>query len=736
MLAGKRPPRAAALAALLLAACSHEARLSASGVKVLVHGGAPSLSVRDGNDREVLAVNGFATTKDHPHYEAQLLPGWDGYRAHEDPWKEPRTASLGAHDGSRAELRDGALSLVAAVTPGAVQVVVECDCDKLALRFRGAPGERFFGLGERFASLDHTGLSLYSWAEEGSLSLGEGIPRGPSNPYPNGPSMTYFPVPFAFSTAGYGVWLRNSERSEFDLTDGLRVVVNGQRLELTLYLGEPLEVLRAYTADSGRPPVPVPWAFGPRRTVGLGQTALGQPEWKLLRDRHVPTTALDDNLHFLPHRSELGREEELRAWVAQLHGNGFKVLAYATPYLSQTEPAAASDLQEGMQRDYFVKGEDGAVLSTFFSSGVSQRLATIDLTNPAAFAWFQDLLRRPLALGYDGWMHDFGEYLPRAARLHDGRTGAQAHNDFPLLSAKAASALPAFFFVRSGFAGTQAYAPAVWSGDPEASFDDTQGLPANLRAGLSLGLSGVPYWGSDISGYKCLTDAPHDKELYLRWAEVGAVSPIMMDDTACVSLTTKASKWTLWSDDETVQTYASLARLHTRLQPYFLTLAREANESGIPLMRAPVLLYPHAPEAQATDDAFFLGPALYAAPVVHRGDRTRRVWLPPGRWVDFESGQELAGDAFAVVDAPLVKLPLFLKAGELLPLLDAAVETLADGLVHDLDVRVALAAGQEARLLLVDGTQLQAARGADGAVTTSASGGPVRAVRFQVQRLP
>src|SRR5207248_2945909 len=112
-----------------------------------------------------------------------------------------------------------------------------------------------------------------------------------------------------------------------------------------------------------------------------------------------------------------------------------------------------------------------------------------------------------------------------------------------------------FFYVRSGTAGSQAVAPGVWSGDPEASFDETTGLPANLRAGLSAAMSGVAYWGSDIGGYKCITNAPHDKQMYLRWAEVGAVSPIMMDDTACFTFTGSGQKWTLWSDAETVDVY-------------------------------------------------------------------------------------------------------------------------------------------------------------------------------------
>src|SRR4029078_4560516 len=145
--------------------------------------------------------------------------------------------------------------------------------------------------------------------------------------------------------------------------------------------------------------------------------------------------------------------------------------------------------------------------------------------------------RRTLALGYDGWMHDFGEYVPRDAVLFDGRRGDEVHDAEPVLSATAAHDLlekerpgDYLFFVRSGYSGTQKYVPAVWGGDAEATFDKTQALPSTLGAGLNLSMSGVPYWGSDMTGFKCLTPDANDKEVFLRWLEIGAVSPHMMCD--------------------------------------------------------------------------------------------------------------------------------------------------------------------------------------------------------------
>src|SRR4029079_6764109 len=140
--------------------------------------------------------------------------------------------------------------------------------------------------------------------------------------------------------------------------------------------------------------------------------------------------------------------------------------------------------------------------------------------------------------------------------------------------------------------------------DPEATFDETQGLPAMLRGGINLGLSGVPIWGSDISGFKCLTEYPRDKEVYLRWAEVGAVSPMMYDENACSNPLGAREKWKLWNDQETIDVYAAMARLHTRMSPYWDVYAREANATGMPIMRHPFLLHPKEPEAWKAESTF------------------------------------------------------------------------------------------------------------------------------------
>ncbi len=732
--------------------------LVSDGASVQVRLSPFGLEIRDADQRPVLETTrgsrddgygGPGVTVDSPDFVSQVLPGWDGYRANEAPWHSGLVATVreadqtsvvldldgdGTHMVFRVQVEASRvrLSLGAGASAGGSDAL-----NKTTLGFRSHPDESFFGMGERFGEVDHRGWPIYSYAEEGALGRGENTPIGEENPFPNGPSMTYFPVPFFMSSRGYAVHADTTYRSEVHFTsereDAWRLAVNADHFDATVYVNaDPLLSLDQYTEDTGRPPVPAQWVFGPRRRVGSNSMVDGVPEWKLMRDRDVPCTGVDDSVHFLPALSHKGREAELSAWTSAAHAAGYKVMAYNNPYVASNHDNALDDYAYGKQQGFFVKGPDGQPTLTEFISGQLLEVAAIDLTNPAADAWFQSLLKRTLDLGYDGWMHDFGEYTPRDAVFHDGRRGDEVHDEYPVLSAKSAHDLlererpgDYLFFVRSGYSGTQRWVPAVWGGDAEANFDESQGLPSTLRAGISLSMSGVPYWGSDMTGFKCLTAAPRDKEVFLRWVEFGAVSPIMMEQNACSNPLGKQTKWSLWKDDETVEVYSRYARLHTRLQPYFLTLAREANASGRPLSLHPFLIFPESPAARAVDDAYYLGPALYTSPVVRRGQLDKKTWLPPGRFVHFDTYELFAGDQVVSIAAPLGRLPLLLVENQILPLLDPSIDTLVpatdadvvslDDVADRLDVKVVLGASGQARLELADGTVLEAVRASQDA---------------------
>ncbi len=732
--------------------------LGSDDVRVSVELAPFQLSIFDRDGRLVLATmpgdagpyGAPGATLDEGGELPQLLPGWDGYVPAEQPWRRAVNATVTEQSETSAtfELSANDVHVALSVSVQGDRVLLSLASgesasgpgviNKSSISFLLPEDEHFFGLGERFATLDHRGHSLYSWAEEGALSRGEGEPLGPENPGPNGPSMTYFPVPFFLSNKGYGLHLDTTYRSELHLGSELgkawRATVDAPAWEATVYVSrDPLRVLDAYTEDTGRPLRPAPWVFGPRRRVGSGSMVDDVEEFRAMRDNDIPVTGMDDAVHFLPALSHLGREAELSTWTSEAHALGYKVQAYNNPYVAANHPNAEADYTFGKDNGFFVKGPDGEPQLTVFISGELLEVAAIDLTNPDAVVWFQELLRRTLDTGYDGWMHDFGEYTRRDAVFFDGSSGREAHNLFPVLSAKAAHDLMEaerpgdyLFFVRSGYTGTQAFVPAVWGGDAEATFDDTQGMPSSVRSGLNLGMTGVPLWGSDMTGFKCLTNDPNDKEVFLRWVELGAVSPIMMEQNACTNpLGDPKTKWRLWNDQETIDHYKKYAGLHTRLLPYFLVQSREASASGRPIMLHPFLLFPEEAWTYAVDDAYFLGPALYVSPVVRRGQTEKEVHLPSGkRYVDLDDYALFEGGGPATIAAPLGKLPLLLVSEEILPLLDPSIETLApatdpgvvtlDAVADRLDVVVALSPGGEATLTLDDGTVLTATRDADG----------------------
>jgi len=718
-----------------------------------------ALGFLDANGNEVLTTatgkdsgiyGGPAGAVDEPLFLTKSLPGWDGYEENVvGGWRRGSVATILEQSATGAKIRItnpmGGIYIDVEVTLDGPRVRLVMNArdaestagvntiNKSSLSFNLRDNEHFYGLGERFATVDHRGRSLYSYAEEGGLGQGESALKEYVAPMPNGPSMTYFPVPFFLSSAGYAVHLNTTYRTELhfgsEARDKWRAAANADDFAATIYVHkDPLASIADYTLDTGRAPVPAPWVFGPRRRVGRNDMVDGVPEYQKMRERKIPVTSIDDAMHFLPALSHLGIETELATWTTNLHAAGYKAMAYNNPYVAQNHPNATTDYEYGKTNNFFVRGPDGQPAITEFVSGKLLRISAIDLTNPDAVKWFQDLLRRTLDLGYDGWMHDFGEYIPRNAVLFDGRRGDEFHNAFPVLSAKAAFDLMEaerpgdyLFFVRSGGSGSQKYVPAVWGGDAEATFDDSQGLPSSVRSGLNLGMSGVPYWGSDMTGFKCLTGDPNDKEVFLRWVELGALSPIMMEQNACKNPLGDKEKWKLFNDEETISHYKKYAGLHTRLQPYFLVLAKQASETGRPLMVHPFLTHPEAPEAWTIEDSYFLGPALYVSPVVQRGQTSKDIWLPPGKtYVHWDDFAVYAGGTTHNIAAPLGKLPLLLATGELIPLLDPSIDTLAPATdptvitpetVKDrLDVVVALAPGQEAQLVLADGTSLWAKR--------------------------
>ena len=620
-----------------------------------------------------------------------------------DPWREELTVVAATQTDGKLDVTlhgtdDTCITVTHLLRPGALRVEAHQTNPALAaweIGFSSPTDEGFLGLGERYDHIDHRGFSVYNWPEEGGLTMGEAVPPGMDNPYPNGGTMTYYPVPFFLSTQGYGFWFDTTYFSQFDLAtakpDAWRAFTTDPTLAFEIYAPKvadarpwPLQVIDTFTATTGRPMIPPDWSFGPRRRINRETLIAGVPEVQAMRDNGLAITAADDSLHFLPDGSDIGHEAELKAWVQSAVALGYKMIAYYNPYFS-SDPASplASTVAEGVANGYFLEKPDGTPGEVSLISGATLTVYTVDVTFPAAVDYFTAQFKRGLDLGYSGWMYDFGEYVQAEWTAHDGSTGLSLHNQFSVLYDKAAhDALEAlrpgdwYYFSRSGYTGAQQYAPMTWSGDPDASFGQAEGLPAQVRAEITLSMAGVAHVGSDIGGFKCQhnTDETANGELLARWIEVGSLSSDMHDEDACSGGGKKA---TIWSSPDAQTAWKKYAKLHTRLGPYMWALAAHAHDTGTPVILSPWLLHPERRDLANLDTAFYFGPSLYAVPVLSRGATTVTTMLPPGEFIDWRDGSLYDGGTSITLPAPLTELPLLLVDGTLIPMLDPTIDTLA-----------------------------------------------------------
>jgi sulfoquinovosidase len=681
----------AVLCALLLAA---PAGAAPAGELHGRSGGKPwRLSFVDGNGRVVLAgapgTFGFRTST-----------GW--FRATrvlaQDSGPDGGEAVLATRDPARRRLR---VVYRNAGKPGLYVVRVRVlgratdEITGMGVFMRARRGERYLGFGERSNAVDQRGNEVENYVAEGPFEEAE---RGlipsfvPAWGFHPRPDATYFPVPWLLSSAGYGVLLENSERSVFRLGSVRRdrwsaeVDVERPFLGMRVFAGpRPADVLRRFTRSAGgpQPPPPSPAVLGPWYQPRDDERAI----LDRLQREDVPLSLAQTYTHYLPCASQAGRRGAERERVRAFHERGLDVTTYFNPMICTSHPAYAGAAARGL----LARTASGATYSYRYSTLESFDVAQFDFTNPSAQALYRRLLGEARADGHDGWMEDFGEYTPLDAHFADGSDGLRTHNLFPSqYHCAAARAAPrAIRFVRSGWTGTAACAPVVWGGDPSVDWG-FDGLESAVVNGLTMGLSGVSTWGSDIGGFFALLENRLTPELLARWIEVGAVSGVMRTQANGIRVP-DSPRPQVW-DPDIQPVWRRWAKLRTQLYPYLAAADAQYRRSGLPIMRHLVLAYPNDRRAGAVDDSFLFGPDLLAAPVLRPGGARRTLYLPRGRWVDLwrsaryresDGGLDLGrarvlrGGRRVSLPAPLDELPLLARAGTLLPLLTPDVDTLA-----------------------------------------------------------
>ena len=542
-----------------------------------------------------------------------------------------------------------------------------------SLRLNWTGAGPFFGLGERFRESKLDGIRTTLRPED---LLGQ-----------PGHNWTYIPVPLLYSPRGLGLFLDTGEITTYDLTraaeGAFSIELDHASLDAFLLAGAgPKEILQSYATLTGATPLPPPWAFG------VWLCAYQTPERVLddarrLREYGIPSSAIW--LFDAMDQGDImgwplwwtGYYPRVRAVTDQLHQLGFKALTYVHPYLRSVLAPYNLPNPSFLEQDrngFLVHDANGRPAGPAFEPFLDGNL---DFTNPRAVDWYEGKLRHILLEdNFDGWMEDYGEWVNDGDRFADGNRGRKLSNLNPFLYHKityeiSRAAKPDVVeFVRSGYAGSQAYTRVVWGGDQFPNWSADYGLPSVVNAGITAGLSGFGVWGPDIA------DNGHSRELWTRWTEFGALSPIMRNHP----WDKPENAITLWTDKDTRRIFRDYARLHVSLFPYLYTYAHESSVTGLPIMRHPMLASPDDPATYNTEGEYLLGNEILVAPVLKEGATTRSLYVPRGAWVDFWTGDSVSGGQEVTVPAPVEHIPILVRAGSILPFISPDTQTLAQDL--------------------------------------------------------
>lgn len=563
------------------------------------------------------------------------------------------------------------------------------------------PGEGLYGLGTRRDAFDQRGLLRNVWVEEQYLGwqATEGVTgadpthlTGPAYTFPNGAQSAFFVTPELSGSRGWTAWLSQTALGRVDLAasrpDAIRWAVASDELRLSL-AGAGLErSVASYTADAGRAPAPPRYAFAPWldriNENGEGEAApngggfTGGPAVKAdlqtatakIRALALPVSTLGvEGWQTVPGAS---------SFFPGLRAAGFDLMAYWNPFLAPGQPATASALAQGI-----VITDDAGQPFPIVSTRAYQEYA-VDFSNPRALAFWTQQIARSCDLGFEGTHADFGEFVIDGMHFHDGTPAALMHNRYPVLYARATrAALDAcaarhpgsqpFFYVRAGYGptgserGSTASTPAVIVGDETTDWSAGSGIASIPPAMLNLAMGGGYTFISDIGGYLDLYTPPTTAELFTRWSQLAALTPVMRihDDTYHGSL----YPWSF--DARTLDAYRRYARLKVRLIPLVQRWSARAARDGTIGPVRPLVLDDPSPAARSVGDEWLLGADVLAAPVTKQGATERGVYLPAGSnwqlvrvgakgdWIS--QGRPIAGGQSVTAPAPYADIPIYLR---------------------------------------------------------------------------
>ncbi|MDR8392727.1 DUF4968 domain-containing protein [Aliifodinibius sp. S!AR15-10] len=532
------------------------------------------------------------------------------------------------------------------------------------------PEEHFFGFGERMDFIDRRGKKV-------ELNVGRGTGRPHIIGAYNILEANYSPVPFFMSTKGYGIFFHTSYTTTWDMghTDKNSYsfqAADGQIDYYFMYGPEFPTLLDQYTTLTGKSPMLPEFAHG----LNVGTYSGGT--WG-----HEEHTSTD----YVVNLGRKFRETGIPADVLHLdstwrifgpNGHGSTTFEWRDTF---DNPTAMFDSLYAMDynmvglhvRPRYDNGEKYNLLDQAREAGVvypepDGKGEFVNVFDSAAVEWWwENGVQKVVEQGAMFFKTDEGSAFGHKANESNkvgpqGEDAERLHNLFPIAYARVPfmkfqeeNNMRGFNLTREGYAGIQRY-PYIWAGDWPSEW---QYFEPVIRAGLNIGISGVGYWSHNMGGF----EHKADPELYIRWSQFGMFSPMAhvfgMDHPGY------KEPWNYGQEAQRI--FKKYDRMRYRFIPYIYSEAWEMHNTGMPMMRALVLEYQDDPNVYDIDDQYLFGDNLLIAPVTTKGAQTRTVYLPEGTWFDYWTGEKYTGREYYNIVTPLEKLPIFVKAGGIIP---------------------------------------------------------------------
>jgi len=487
---------------------------------------------------------------------------------------------------------------------------------------------------------------------------------------------TNISIPFVLSSNGYGIFWNNSSRSRFNNRFLSALYLSSEVADVLdyyfLYGPEFDKVIGGYRELTGAPPMFGKWAYGfwqCKNKYNTQEELLGVAH--KYRQLHIPADNIVQDWFWWYTMGEpvfdKSRYPDPPGMVEDLHKNKFHLMISFWPYFRP----GTKTYEDMDKRGFFI---DKTKVGAFHPAG----MGLYDAFNPEARMYYWNLMDHALfKIGVDAWWLDTTEPESEDRETNIMVTnktylgnGARYANMFPLMTTSAvyqgqrsvSEKKRVFILSRSAFAGEQRNAVAVWSGDVNS---DWVFFKKQIPAGLNYSISGLPYWTTDIGGF--VSGNPDDaeyRELFIRWFQFGTFNPLLR-----VHGTRSTNQNELWSYGSDAQKILlSYDTLRYRLLPYIYSMAWMTTSQNYTPMRGLVMDFRSDARTASIGDQFMFGPAFLVNPVTEPGANTRRAYLPKAKWCDFWTGTSVEGPRTVDAAAPIEKLPLFVRAGSIVPM--------------------------------------------------------------------